>query len=254
MIIKENCNFMSDEYLTKEEIRRWRSSVEKITLEDYAARLGKKVQEAKKTNDLADLVYRDYNPTENVQKYDSMAKLEKIDITPKIIHAEKTHQKEVTEIKKAVKQTNKTETKSVKEEKTPTQPKANTKEKPLNKKAENKKSKNSEPKEEPKKETKPVSKKANATAIAAAKADLATDKLKIKKGNLEIEFTKALTDREEKVLEYFIKRRGEIVFAKDLAELLELKRDYIYKYIKNLRAKMTVDLIINADDGGFKLS
>lgn len=245
---------MSDEYLTKEEIRRWRSSVEKITLEDYAARLGKKVQEAKKTNDLADLVYKDYNPTENVQKYDSMAKLEKIDITPKIIHVEKTHQKETAEDKKDVKQTNKTETKSLKEEKTSTKTKAETKEKTEIKKAEAKKSKASEPKKEAKKETKVATKKVEAKNAKAAKADSSSDKLKIKKGGIEIEFSKALTDREEKVLDYFIKRRGEIVFAKDLAELLELKRDYIYKYIKNLRAKMTVDLIMNADNGGFKLS
>ncbi len=244
---------MSDEYLTKEEIRRWRSSVEKITLEDYAARLGKKVQEAKKTNDLADLVYKNYNPTENVQKYDSMAKLEKIDITPKIIHAEKSHQKEVTETKKEVKQ-NKVETKTIKEEKSATQTKAETKEKAQSKKTETKKSKAVEPKKETKKEAKSAAKKAETKSAKTTKADTGEDKLKIKKGGLEIEFTKALTDREEKVLDYFIKRRGEIVFAKDLAELLELKRDYIYKYIKNLRAKMTVDLIMNADNGGFKLS
>ena len=241
---------MSDEYLTKEEIRRWRSSVEKITLEDYAARLGKKVQEAKKTNDLADLVYKNYNPTENVQKYDSMAKLEKIDITPKIIHAEKTHPKETVESKKEVKQINKPEAKTIKEEKQPTVSKVETKEKNKTKKVETKKSKESDSKKETTKETKTTAKKAETKIVKT----VSSDKLKVKKGGLEIEFTKALTDREEKVLDYFIKRRGEIVFAKDLAELLELKRDYIYKYIKNLRAKMTVDLIVNADDGGFKLS
>ena len=32
-------------YLTKEEIRQWRSSLEKITLEEFAARLGKSVEE-----------------------------------------------------------------------------------------------------------------------------------------------------------------------------------------------------------------
>ena len=34
-------------YLTKEEIRQWRSSLEKITLEEFAARLGKSVEEKK---------------------------------------------------------------------------------------------------------------------------------------------------------------------------------------------------------------
>ena len=35
-------------YLTKEEIRQWRSSLEKITLEEFAARLGITVEETKK--------------------------------------------------------------------------------------------------------------------------------------------------------------------------------------------------------------
>lgn len=44
------------EYLSKEEIKQWRSSLEKITLEEFAARLGKKIEEAKPTNDLIDIV------------------------------------------------------------------------------------------------------------------------------------------------------------------------------------------------------
>ena len=43
-------------YLTKEEIRQWRSSLEKITLEEFAARLGKVVEESKPTNDVVDIV------------------------------------------------------------------------------------------------------------------------------------------------------------------------------------------------------
>ena len=43
-------------YLTKEEIRQWRSSLEKITLEEFAARLGKSVEESKPTNDVVDIV------------------------------------------------------------------------------------------------------------------------------------------------------------------------------------------------------
>ena len=44
------------EYLSKEEIKQWRSSLEKITLEEFAARLGKKIEEKKETNDLVDIV------------------------------------------------------------------------------------------------------------------------------------------------------------------------------------------------------
>ena len=46
------------EYLSKEEIKQWRSSLEKITLEEFAARLGKKIEEAKPTNDLVDIVLK----------------------------------------------------------------------------------------------------------------------------------------------------------------------------------------------------
>ncbi len=44
------------QYLTKEEIRQWRSSLEKITLEEYAKRLGKTLEEDKKTSDIIDIV------------------------------------------------------------------------------------------------------------------------------------------------------------------------------------------------------
>lgn len=46
------------EYLSKEEIKQWRSSLEKITLEEFAARLGKKIEETKPTNDLVDIVLK----------------------------------------------------------------------------------------------------------------------------------------------------------------------------------------------------
>src|SRR5574344_1502845 len=46
------------EYLSKEEIKKWRSSLEKITLEEYAARLGKVIEEEKQTNDLVDIVLK----------------------------------------------------------------------------------------------------------------------------------------------------------------------------------------------------
>ena len=37
------------EYLNKEEIKQWRSSLEKITLEEFASRLGKLVPESRST-------------------------------------------------------------------------------------------------------------------------------------------------------------------------------------------------------------
>ena len=44
------------EYLSKEEIRQWRSSLEKITLEEFASRLGKSIEPPKSTHDMADIV------------------------------------------------------------------------------------------------------------------------------------------------------------------------------------------------------
>lgn len=44
------------EYLSKEEIKQWRSSLEKITLEEYAKRLGKVLKEEKQTRDIIDIV------------------------------------------------------------------------------------------------------------------------------------------------------------------------------------------------------
>ena len=67
-------------------------------------------------------------------------------------------------------------------------------------------------------------------------------------------FKKALTDREQKVFDHFAANQDKIVYAKDLAVLLELPRDYVYKYIKNLRAKIEGDKLKNAEKGGFILS
>jgi len=46
------------EYLNKEEIRQWRSSLEKITLEEFAQRLGKTIKEEKETYDIVDMVMK----------------------------------------------------------------------------------------------------------------------------------------------------------------------------------------------------
>ena len=46
------------EFLSKEEIKQWRGSLEKITLEEYAARLGKTIEEEKRTHDIIDIVLK----------------------------------------------------------------------------------------------------------------------------------------------------------------------------------------------------
>ena len=71
---------------------------------------------------------------------------------------------------------------------------------------------------------------------------------------VNIVLKKSLTDREQLVFEYFLNNIGKTVYAKDLAELLELPRDYVYKYIKNLRAKIEGDKLKNDPSGGFILT
>ena len=57
------------EYLSKEEIRKWRSSLERITLEEYAARLGKVIQEEKHDDSLVDSVMIRSLNSMSVDKY-----------------------------------------------------------------------------------------------------------------------------------------------------------------------------------------
>ena len=57
------------EYLSKEEIKQWRSSLEKITLEEFAARLGKKIEESKPTNDIIDIVLKGKPVVSNETEY-----------------------------------------------------------------------------------------------------------------------------------------------------------------------------------------
>ena len=71
--------------------------------------------------------------------------------------------------------------------------------------------------------------------------------------DVQITFKKNLTPREQAVFEHFLNNKNSIVYAKELAQVLELPRDYVYKYIKNLRAKMNENAIQNADNGGFIL-
>ena len=58
------------QYLSKEEIKQWRSSLEKITLEEYARKLGKILEEDKQTSDIIDIVMQNekrlYTSRENI--------------------------------------------------------------------------------------------------------------------------------------------------------------------------------------------
>ena len=180
------------EYLSKEEIKQWRSSLEKITLEEFAARLGKKIEEAKPTNDLIDIVLKG-SPVVSTADDWMPAKVEKT-------AAKKTAKTKEVKEAKAVKKPAKTAVKS---------------------------------------------KLSDNTAQISSSASLREE--------VRIVFKKALTDREQKVFDYFVENSNKIVYAKDLAALLELPRDYVYKYIKNLRAKIEGDKLDNAVKGGFIL-
>ena len=135
-------------YLSKEEIRQWRSSLEKITLEEFARRLGKQVEEKKQTHDIVDMIVNN----------------EAISATPEL--PAKRTQKAIT---------------------------------------------------------------------------------------FKFTFKKKLTEREQKILDYLTKHVNEPVKATDLASLIGLPRDYVYKYIRNLRAKIAEEVLFNSNEGGFLL-
>ena len=135
-------------YLSKEEIRQWRSSLEKITLEEFARGLGKQVEEKKQTHDIVDMIVNN----------------EAISATPEL--PAKKPQKAIT---------------------------------------------------------------------------------------FKFTFKKKLTEREQKILDYLTKHVNEPVKATDLASLIGLPRDYVYKYIRNLRAKIAEEVLFNSNEGGFLL-
>ncbi|MBR1943070.1 hypothetical protein IJ843_04990 [bacterium] len=200
------------EYLTKEEIKQWRSSLEKITLEEYAARLGKQIEEAKQTNDLVDIVLKG-KPYTSASSDMSISRAERItSIAERSIERER----QITEGSRSI-----------------------------------------EPAKRVKKET-PKATVANETKKAApvqVKPIIENiEEPETLKEEVQIVFKKALTDREQLVFDFFLKNKNKIVYAKDLAALLNLPRDYVYKYIKNLRAKIEGENLKNADSGGFMLS
>ena len=192
------------EYLSKEEIRKWRSSLERITLEEYAARLGKVIQSDNHDDSLVDSVMLRSLDSMSIDKY-----------TPK---AEKIQSLAIKSFNKEKEITEKKETKpSIKKEVAV------------------------------KKEAEPVLKKVVEKAQPKTKAERKID-------NVNFSFKKALTSREQLVFNHFLENRNTIVYAKDLAKILELPRDYVYKYIKNLRAKIDGEALKNADKGGFVLT
>jgi len=161
------------EYLSKEEIKRWRSSLEKITLEEYAKRLGKVLKEEKQTRDIIDIVLSNSKKTENTPDFSSKI--------PGTIS------------------------------------------------------------------------KTSISAIAGKSHDMQNSSMK-EAISSKFTFKKPLTQREQTVLDYFVANSGKIVYAKDLAKILDLPTDYVYKYIKNLRTKISEDVLQNAVKGGYKLS
>ncbi len=157
------------QYLTKEEIKQWRSSLEKITLEEYAKKLGKTIEEDKKTSDIIDIVMKNE--------------------TRLYMSREKSSKQKILQ----------------------------------------------------------VAKKSN----DIQKQENLADKSSFEYIKSKLTCKKPLTQREDAVLEHFVKNKGEIVYARDLAAILDLPTDYVYKYIKNLRTKITQDILENATKGGY---
>ena len=202
-------------YLTKEEIKQWRSSLEKITLEEFAARLGKQVEESKPTNDVVDIVMTkgtSSNTGKNLNDgFSSIAERafvreRQISHTPFSITRKDIIQKANTNIKE--------------EQKTE-----------LNKQIE---------------KVLPKANKIQKSIVDQIEETTAKEP--------QIVLKKSLTDREQLVFDYLMNNIGKTVYAKDLAKLLDLPRDYVYKYIKNLRAKIEGDKLKNAPSGGFVLT
>ena len=219
------------EYLSKEEIKQWRSSLEKITLEEFAARLGKKVEEKKETNDLIDIVLHG-KPVISEESNWSSSKVERLSSI-----ADRAYEKE----KELYVSPFSAQNLKMNDEKPAKETKVS---EPVAKKEVVKKA--------PKAKT--PSKKAEKTVAAAKEIINEVQTGDVLRDEVRVVFKKALTDREQKVFDYFAANKNKIVYAKDLATLLDLPRDYVYKYIKNLRAKIDGEALKNADKGGFVLT
>jgi len=236
------------EYLSKEEIKQWRSSLEKITLEEFAARLGKKIEEAKPSNDIVDIVLKGKPVVSSVEEW-MPAKAERISsIAERAFDREREIAPSPFTISNL--KLDATEAKPAKVEKTPAKkvakPKA-TKDKEVEKAIKTTKTTTKKSTKTAKAETSAKTTKTKTTKAKSASSETLREEVRVV-------FKKALTDREQKVFDYFVENNNKIVYAKDLATLLELPRDYVYKYIKNLRAKIEGEKLTNADKGGFILN
>ena len=205
-------------YLTKEEIRQWRSSLEKITLEEFAARLGKEVEESKPTNDVVDIVMSkgtSSNTSSNMK-----------DGFSKIAERAFKRERQISHTPFSISKRDLLDKSSNVENIT------------MNTIAD-----------------KNISQKSSIKP-AISKAESVLDKVEKLSSNNDspIVLKKSLTDREQMVFEYLLNNKGKTVFAKDLAKLLDLPRDYVYKYIKNLRAKIEGEKLKNVPSGGFVLT
>lgn len=201
------------EYLSKEEIKQWRSSLEKITLEEFAARLGKVVADARPTNDLVDIVMSGNNTSTEALNNKRTEKLS--NIAERAFERERQLSHTPFSFKVPA-----TENKPVKEHKSVKQENI-------------------------------VKNEVVEKIMQRQQQEKQEDTLR---EEVNIVLKKNLTDREQVVFDYFLNHRNTTVYAKDLAALLGLPRDYIYKYIKNLRSKIEGDKLKNADRGGFVLA
>lgn len=237
------------DFLSKEEIRKWRSSLERITLEEYAARLGKVIQEERHDDSLVDSVILKSLNSMTSEKY--MPGTEKIrTLSLKSFSKEKEiKEKKETPVKKEIK-----EETAIKEVKQTTEVKVSVKEKTavISEKSTNIKQKEAAKTKEIKetvnalKETKPAVKREKVEKPVAKVSEEA-----VSDGSYS--FQKPLTAREQLVFDHFIENKNTIVYAADLAKILDLPRDYVYKYIKNLRSKLNEDILQNAENGGYLL-
>ena len=208
-------------YLTKEEIRQWRSSLEKITLEEFAARLGKEVESSKPTNDVVDIVRsRGTSSNTGANLNEGFSRI-----------AERAFERE-RQISHTPFSISKRDYKNINLE-------TSKKETTINEKINN--------------VLKNTINNKQIQENIIKEEDIPQKSANIK-ADTQIVLKKVLTDREQLVFDYFLKNIGKTVFAKDLAELLDLPRDYIYKYIKNLRAKIEGDKLKNVPSGGFVLT
>jgi len=219
-------------YLTKEEIRQWRSSLEKITLEEFAARLGKTVEEKKPTNDVIDIVMsKGTSSNSNNNISDSFSAI-----------AERAfaRERQLSHTPFSINKKNMRPAENIHEESETVQNKDSIKDM-VNKALGKTVSKNQ-------KNVKETVTTHNEETLLEKVEEYSSH------SDINVVLNKSLTDREQMVFEYFLSNIGKTVYAKDLAELLELPRDYVYKYIKNLRAKIEGDKLKNVPSGGFILT